>query len=307
MKEATMTITDLYPLSQETLQALDLHYRPAMQQALADAGLEGRLWGVLLYAQGVEPQPLNAARLHAFSPYTTVEVLAERLADAAGQGFLAPAEGGYQLAAAGRGALKGSFAAVYQALATLEPLPADDLRRLADLLLRVVDASLAAPAPAEKQHLLASRRTDPGADVSLAARIDQYLTDLNGFRDDAHLAAWQPYEVGGPAWEALTLIWRGDAETPETLAEKLAGRRLEPTAYAAALRSLAERGWMVEQAGAYRVTEQGRTIRQRAEDETDRLFYEPWGSLNDGEAEELRSLLTRLGARARALREGDTS
>ena len=57
-----MTIADLYPLSQETLQALDAHYRPAMQQALADAGLEGRHWGVLLFTQGVEPQPLSAAR-----------------------------------------------------------------------------------------------------------------------------------------------------------------------------------------------------------------------------------------------------
>jgi DNA-binding MarR family transcriptional regulator len=301
-----MTITDLYPLSQEALQALDLHYRPAMQQALADAGLEGRIWGVLLFAQGVEPQPLSAAQLHALSPYTTVEALAERLAEAADQGFLAPAKDGYRLTEAGRRALQGSFAAVYQALAALEPLPADDMRRLADLLRRLVDASLAAPAPTDKSHLRASRRTDPGAEVSLAARIDQYLTDLNGFRDDAHLAAWRPYGVDGPAWEALTLIWRGEANTPEALAEKLSGRRQEPAAYTIALRSLAERGWVAEQAGTYSATEQGRAIRQRAEDETDRLFYEPWGSLDDGEAQELRSLLTQLSDRARAMNESNS-
>jgi hypothetical protein len=69
---------------------------------------------------------------------------------------------------------------------------------------------------------------------------------------------------------------------------------------------LAERGWLVEQAGVYGMTEQGRAIRQQAEDETDRLFYEPWSKLDDGEAHELRSLLTRLGERARALHEGDT-
>jgi hypothetical protein len=302
-----MTITDLYPLSQEALQALDPHYRPAMQQALDDAGLEGRYWGVLLFTQGVEPQPLSAARLHAFSPYTTVEVLSERLAETAEKGFLAPAEEGYRLTETGRSALQGSFAAVHQALAGFEPLPIDDMHRLADLLRRLVDSGAAAPAPADKSHLHASRRTDPGAGVSLAARLDQYLTDLNAFRDDAHVAAWQPTGVDGPTWEALTLVWRGDANTPEALAEKLAGRRLEPAAYAAVLQSLTKREWVAEQAGTYSVTEQGRMLRQQVEDETDHLFYEPWGCLDDGEVQELRSLLTRLGARARAMQHaGDT-
>jgi hypothetical protein len=304
-KEAPMTIADLYPLSQETLQALDAHYRPAMQQALADAGLEGRHWGVLLFTQGVEPQPLSAARLHAFSPYNAPEALAKRQAEAAEKGLLAPVEGGYRLTEAGRGALRASFGAVYQALSTFEPLPADDMRRLVGLLRRLVDASLAAPAPADKSHLIASRKTDPSAAVSLAAQIDQYLTDLNGFRDDAHVAAWQPTGLEGPAWETLTMVWRGDADTAEGLAEKLTGRGWEPTVYAAALRSLAERGWLAEQAGAYSVTDKGRAFRQKIEDETDRLFYEPWSELNDGEAQELRSLLTRLGERARALHDSD--
>ena len=299
-----MTIADLYPLSQDTLQALDLHYRPAMQQALADAGLEGRHWGILLFTQGVEPQPLTTARLHALSPYSSPEILARRQAEAAEKGLLAPSDGGYRLTEAGHSALRASFGAVYQALSTFEPLPAADMRRLVDLLRRIVDASSAIAAPADKSHLVASRRTDPGAGVSLAARIDQYLTDLNGFRDDAHVAAWRSTGLDGPAWEALTMVWRGDAATAEALAEKLPGRGLEPASYAAALASLAERGWLAEQGGVYGVTEQGRTARQQAEDETDRLFYEPWAGLDDGEAQELRSLLTRLGEQARALHEG---
>jgi hypothetical protein len=180
------------------------------------------------------------------------------------------------------------------------------MRRLAGLLRRLVESSAAASAPADKSHLHASRRTDPGAEVSLAAQLDQYLTDLNAFRDDVHIAAWQPTGVDGPTWEALTLVWRGEADTPEALAEKLAGRRLEPAAYAAALRSLAERQWVAERAGAYSATEQGRTIRQQVEDETDRMFYEPWGCLDDGEAQELRSLLSQLGDRARAMQAGHT-
>lgn len=298
-----MTIADLYPLTQDTLQALDLHYRPAMQQALAEAGLEGRDWGLLLLAQGVEPQPLSIARLHALRPYTKAEVLAKRMAEVAEQGFLALAEGGYRLSESGRSALQGSFAAVHQVLSSFEPLPADDMRRLAELLQQLVDASAVAPAPADKSHLVASRKTDPGAAMSPAARIDQYLTDLNAFRDDAHGAAWESTGVDGPTWEALTMVWRSDANTAEALAEKLTGRGLEPAIYAAALRSLAERGWLVEQDGAYSMTEQGRAIRQQIEDETDRLFYEPWSRLDDGEAQELRVLLTQLGERAQALHE----
>jgi DNA-binding MarR family transcriptional regulator len=294
-----MAITDLYQLSQDALQALDPHYRPAMQQALADAGLEGRHWGILLFTQGVEPQPLSTARLHGFSPYNALESLAKRQAEAAEKGLIAPVEGGYRLTEAGRGALQASFGAVYQALSAFEPLPAGDTRRLVELLRRLVDASLTAPAPADKSHLIASRKTDPGATVSLAAQVDQYLTDLNGFRDDAHIAAWQPTGIDGPTWEALTMVWRGDANTPEALAEKLTGRGLELPIYAAALRSLAERGWLAERDGTYSVTDQGRAIRQQVEDETDRLFYEPWGVLDDGEAQELRLLLTRLGQHAR--------
>ncbi|HET9223702.1 MAG TPA: hypothetical protein VFO07_14415 [Roseiflexaceae bacterium] len=300
-----MTIADLYQLSQDTLQALDSHYRPAMQQALADAGLEGRHWGILLFTQGVEPQSLSTVRLQEFSPYNAPESLAKRQAEAAEKGLLAPVESGYRLTEAGRSALRASFGAVYQALSTFEPLPAEEMRRLVDLLRRLVDASLAAPAPDDKSHLLASRKTDPGAEVSLAARIDQYLTDLNGFRDDVHVAAWQPTGLDGPTWEALTMVWRGDAGTAEALAEKLTGRGWEPATYAAALRSLAERGWLSEQAGTYSATDQGRAFRQQVEDDTDRLFYEPWSKLDDAEAQELRSLLSRLGERARALQDGD--
>lgn len=303
-----MTITDLYPLSQEALRALDLHYRPAMQRAFESAGLEGRIWGPLLFTQGAEPHALSIARLHQISPYTTAEVLEARLAEAAEKGFLMQAEdGGYRLTETGRGALAGSFGAVYAALADFEPLPADDMRRLSELLRRLVEASLAAPAPPDKAHLLSSRRTDPGADVSLAARIDQYLTDLNAFRDDVHEAVWQAYGVAGPAWEAFTLIWRGEADTPATLSEKLSGRRLTPAAYVEALHSLAARGWVAEQSGTYRVTEQGSALRQKAEEETDRLFYEPWLRLADDEVHELRSQLARLRDSARQLHEGNTS
>jgi DNA-binding MarR family transcriptional regulator len=225
-----------------------------------------------------------------------------------GRRFLAPDQaGGYRLTVAGRHAALASIRAAHDRLATLDPLPADETRRLLDLLHRLVDATLAAPEPAEKHYLHRSRLLDPGADAAPATRIDQYLTDLALFRDDAHLAAWRPHQIDGHAWEALTLIWRGAATTPEALAEQLPRREYTQAAYAAALQTLIERGWVAERDGAYYVTEQGRALRQHAEDETDRLFYQPWHFLDDGAAQELRTLLTRLHDRAQELSASNTA
>jgi DNA-binding MarR family transcriptional regulator len=290
-----MTVTDIYPLAQQTIQALDGHYRSAMNQAMAGAGLEGRFWPTLLYAQGVEPQPLTAMRLQSFSPYTTVAMNEARLAESANAGWLKLAgDGGYRLTDAGRAALKGSFDAVHQALVGVEPLPTNELRRLAELLRRIVDASLQAALPAGKPHLRASRHTEPGESAPVAALIDQYITDLIGFRDDVHPAIWQRLAVSGPEWEALTLVWRDEVGTAAELAEKLGSRRLSEADYTEELRRLAGRGWVAERSGRYGITDAGRAVREQAEAATDAMFYEPWRCLDTDEAHELRSLLTRL-------------
>ncbi|MEP7188800.1 MAG: hypothetical protein ABI901_06405, partial [Roseiflexaceae bacterium] len=172
--------------------------------------------------------------------------------------------------------------------------PAGDTAQLNQLLRRLVDATLAAPAPAEKLELHASRLTDPGARGAAAALTDQYLTDLVRFRDDAHQAAWQPHGVGGPTWEALTMIWRGEAYSPDTLAKLLERRAQPPQVYIDAIHTLVERGWIAQHGESYRVTDRGAALRQAAEEATDRLFYAPWSCLSEAEIEELRGLLTQL-------------
>jgi hypothetical protein len=114
------------------------------------------------------------------------------------------------------------------------------------------------------------------------------------FRDDAHHAAWQPHGVGGPTWEALTLIWRGEAYSPETLAKLLERRAQPPEVYVDAIHTLVERGWVAQHGQAYRVTDRGAALRQDAEDQTNRLFYAPWSCLSEDELDEMRGLLTAL-------------
>jgi hypothetical protein len=286
---------DLFSLAGAALNALGTQYEAALRRTNADLGLEGHDWNLLFSVQGMEPAPITAALLQQFSPYATLDKLEQQLADAAGRGLLqADATGSYRLTDRGRQAVQQSFGAVHAALADVEPLPAGDMDRLNGLLRRLVDASIATPTPADKPDLHASRLTDPGARGSAAALTDQYLTDLVRFRDDAHQATWQPHGVGGPTWEALTLIWRGEAYSPDTLA-KLLERRAQPAqVYIDAIHTLVERGWVAQHGEAYRITDRGAALRQEAEETTDRLFYAPWSCLSEVETEDLRELLTQL-------------
>ncbi|MBK9715484.1 MAG: hypothetical protein IPO81_30005 [Kouleothrix sp.] len=290
-----MTTTDLLPLALETMAALAEHYNPAMQQVRDDVGLLPPDWGPVFTALGADPQPVTSAYLVEQAPYISLAAAEDRLAGAASRGFLEPAPGrAYRLSDRGRQMVRRSLDAAWERMAALEPIPQADLRRLAELLRRLVEASAAAPEPLDKRHLAASRTVDPGQDAPVVALIDQYLTDLVMFRDDVHPAAWRAYDVDGPAWEIFTMIWNGEATTAEALAQRLEGRRHTPDALAQALRGLSARGWIAEDGGAYRATEQGSRLREEAERETDRLFYAPWASLSEPETDELRGLLTRL-------------
>jgi DNA-binding MarR family transcriptional regulator len=286
---------DLFPLLGEAVQALSAPYADAMQRATEQAGIEDRdLWW-LLAVQGDTQQPTTLSRLRRLRPYTAGTVVAAQLSGAVERGLLTTdAAGGYRLSETGQRGLKQTFAAVHAALAGYTPLPGDELQRIAELLHRIVDASVAAPEPLEKPHLISSRLTDPTANGSAAARIDQYATDLLHYRDDVHPAAWRPLGVSGPAWEIFTLIWRGEAITLEALQQQLERRGHAPEDYSQFLEELTERGWIAETAGTYTATTQGRRLREQAEETTNRLFYAPWVCLSESEIETLRELLIRL-------------
>lgn len=295
-----MTKTDLLPLAREAMAALEAHYIPAMQQARDAAGMQQADWGPLFLLSYATSRPVSSAYLLQLSPYMSLAGLERRLESAVSRGMIERTENRtFRLAEPGRRAFRGTLEAVWLALAKLEPLPVDDLRRLVDLLVRVVDASLAAPQPRDKRHLAASRGADPGVDAPIAARIDQLLTDLVLFRDDVHPAAWREYNVDGPTWEIFSLIWSGEAPTPEALAERLANRQHPPELIAQSIHDLVARGWVTREDDGYAATAEGRQLRQEAEDETDRLFYAPWDTLSDAEIEELRGLLVRLRDQAR--------
>jgi hypothetical protein len=57
---------------------------------------------------------------------------------------------------------------------------------------------------------------------------------------------------------------------------------------------LVSRGWIAEAEGKYIATEEGKVLRQQAEDATDRYFDAAWSRLSEAEVEEVRGLLEGL-------------
>jgi DNA-binding PadR family transcriptional regulator len=201
---------------------------------------------------------------------------------------------GYTFTDKGRTTLQEVNHAFYTRLGEIASLFTEDLTQLESLLMKVVEACLKAQEPESKWGISTTHRGHPGQTHAPLAKIDQRLDDLNAFRDDVHLAAWQPYEVSGRDWETFTFIWRGDAQTAEELVEKLPFRNHSAEAYHEAFGNLASRGWLEKTADGYQVTDKGRALREQVEEATDCHFFAPWACLSGDEKVQLHTLLTQL-------------
>jgi hypothetical protein len=241
---------------------------------------------------GFAPEAVSNELFQVRVPY---QDYTQRLEECVEKGVMQPAgEGQFRLTDQGREAAQRVILAAYARMGTLNPLPELDLLYLATLLQRLVYASLDAPQPPGKWSINHSRRFDPGEKAPLLIKIDQYLSDLAAYRDDAHLEAWGSLDFDGPAWEALTIIWRGEADTLQALHRKLARRGFPLEVYESAIDHLKARGLLRERQGSLQLTSAGQEIRQAVERDTDQYFYAPWSCLDDGETQALGDLLDKL-------------
>jgi hypothetical protein len=293
-----MNNLDLWPLVWDALDALTAHYGPAIDDAAAELGIpRGEWYGWLMAARIFEPEPISAARLHVRAAYTAPAKLEAALAKGAALGLLeSQRPGEYSLTDAGRAGVQCLIDTARAAMSKLQPLPQAELLRLAGLLDRLVEACLGAPEPPGKWCLRIERHYDPGPNAPVMHRLDQYLSDLLAYRDDAHLAAWQRRDVNGHAWEAFSLVFRSPALTLDEVSEKLARRGYSEGDYALALRQLVDLGWIEEDKGGYWTTPEGDAVREEVETLTNRYFFAPWDCLDEAEAGDLRDLLIRLTA-----------
>ncbi|MCB8945058.1 MAG: hypothetical protein H6658_15030 [Ardenticatenaceae bacterium] len=289
-----MSSPHLLPLIQEVVQAFSLHYQEAMQPVLNRYGFAGGDWLRVFFAYGLDPQPLTIDIMQSVLPFNSEAVNRRALRTACDHGLLTEVDDhSFRLSEAGREGITAFYQATGQAIADLRPLPEAAMNQLADLLLRVVVGSETAVIPKTRLHL--SRHSDPGSQAAAPVRIDQYLTDLANFRNDAVRASWMALNVSGPAWEALGHVAENGEQTAVTISQQFSERRGHSAdVYAAALTHLANLGWLAPTGGSYTITSKGQAVRDEAAQTADRTFYTGWSNLTSAEQTELESLLQQI-------------
>ena len=202
----------------------------------------------------------------------------------------------YQVTKQAREAVRHIIQAGDAHLMGFEPAAGLDLGGLAILLKQIVMANDAASEPPRKwainKRFRVAEKNSP-----VIVQIREYLMDLFAYRDDSHLSAARPYfNQAGIVWSVLGSLWKGEALTPEKMAESLAFRGYDTFDYQIAIQAAVEVGWVeeAEVPGVFHPTGQGKEIREQVEKLTNEYFYTPWSVMTQDELDEMFVLLMKL-------------
>jgi hypothetical protein len=241
-----------------------------------------------------EPDETTPGHLMVRGPYTSADTYLDRLHALAEKKILDEIElGRYRMTDQSRKIVFDIAEDVRTVMAQADPLPPMDSGRLASLLDRIVQACLSTPPPPDTWSITLSYKLVPSLNPPMPF-IEQALSCLSAYRDDAHLAAWQRSGLSAMALESLTMLWRGEVTTLDDLCKKLAHRGHPCQVYVTVLSELRERGLITGPDQSPWLTGTGRVYRNEIETDTERFFYTPWSSLEKSERNELYGLLTRM-------------
>jgi hypothetical protein len=284
--------------SQLLLPLIGNHQAPHLIAAIETVGMTGRPLGMLLHAWDFAPRPLSVAGLHDCTPYYAAHVFETRMTDLAEHGFLHPESGGYILTEKGRTAASAIEQASFNALAELRPLPDSDLDRLVRCFGRLIAAARSNPATPDCPCLSDQAAPDRPYESSYLGWLVEYISDLYRYKCDCHTTAWRPTGVSGFAMEPFTFIWRDAVSTLDELVTRAGqermGRGHTGDDYARFVAELVERGWLALDGDRFALTDEGRAIRDRIEEDTDAAFYSVWDTLAPDELEDLAALIASL-------------
>ncbi|MBV7340027.1 hypothetical protein KFU94_69835 [Chloroflexi bacterium TSY] len=250
----------------------------------------------MIQAAEFEPEPLTVENLRVRDTYAAPRLVQALLDLLASEKWLAQRGTEYYLTDAGRAILKQIQSRPVQLMQGLEPIPDADLIRLESLLRRLIDASLQQTTEPGVWCLVHSRNRAPSEEATALEKIFHYFSDFNAFRDDAHMAAFQPQEPRGHVWEAFAFVADGNTDSALSLFDQLAYRGYTAEEYAQALADVTRRGWLerMDSTNRFSMTNEGRQVREQVEKLTDTYFYTSWLVLSDTEVEEVHSLLRQL-------------
>ena len=274
--------------------ALAANVAPMLEKVVENAGLKDVTgWQNLILGTGIAPDPLTVERVRQRAIYTAPGKVEDTLGSLQTAGYLDDAFVVTEVAKKGIDAL---LQGQREGIADVQPVAADKMKTLNGLLKQICTAIDTAD---ESKHPIYDdmRRRPTTNDLIQMEQYVRYMGYLNAYRDDCHIASWQQHPVNGHTWEIFSTLWQGDAKSQADLPDPIVNNRgwtSEETA--AAFEQLVDLGWIeaAETDGHYQLTEQGKTIRQEAEDATDQYFFAPWDTLTVDEIESIRNITTQI-------------
>ena len=213
------------------------------------------------------------------------------------KGWIEPrGDGGYRVTDKAREGVRHIIQMGDTQLLDFKSMPDRELKRLEILLKQIVAESRVAPVPPEKWAILV--RFHVADDYSpLIVKIREHLMNLFAYRDDSHLATSRPhFNEAGIVWLVLSSLATGDAVNAGQMAEQMEFRGYDVEDYEIAIQAAIEIGWAQpgDHPNEFCLTQQGRELREQAEQLTNEYFYAPWSVLTPDELDELYDLLMKL-------------
>ena len=204
---------------------------------------------------------------------TTDEPLRAPLTAAESVGLVTWGDGRWSLTDKGKAAVDELRHAMEAHYASLKPIDADELARLAGLFESALAAASTSAAPKTREHTPRAARYRWKEPSSPMARLDAAIYGLWQVRDDCHMQAWRDAGLTGPATHLLTAIWHKEASTEDELVSKTTNQR--PEDVRAGLEQLRSSG-LVSAGPDLALTAAGTALRERIEADTDRYFFGAW-------------------------------
>lgn len=281
----------LWQIINETWLRMAKQFEPVIEREARETGLNLRIWGLLLAVMTFEPEDTTPAHLMVRSPYTAAEIFLNRLKTAKELGLLDEVvPGKYRLTEKGDSETRRLIEIGRQKMMEMDKLSDRESAQLVGLFGRLIQNCLNSPPPPETWSIRHSCLLLPSEKPPMPY-IEQAMSALTAYRDDAHLAAWRHTGLTATALETLTFFWNGEVSSLKTLCERLEKRGHSCRVYQSSIDELTARGLMHGPEDAPWITGAGRVFRNRVEDDTNRMFFSPWTCLDDNDKYRIAELL----------------
>lgn len=291
-----MNLYSVWSALEDVYDILGSYGFAAMDKAATEMELKPD-WSTWLFAIWLfGSEPITTANFMRIFPYGLAHHNEERFVSAAQHGYLiSDGKNGYIPTELGMKAAQRVWRAAGDSLATLKPMPEEQMEKAFDYLARLCESAISTPEP--PSHYFMSHKRRNYKSFQILYPLERFIVlfgELAAYRDDMYVATWGAHGVEGHAWEMLDFLSHSDSMTFADLHEKLSRRGVTEEVHAEDVRELARRGWVEESSGVVKATEAGTQVRAKVEAETERLFFAPWSCLNESEFEELSSLASQL-------------